>query len=119
VGSVYYSVFPKRPEHPRGRIEKIISEMNHERTWQRLSRILILISLCILGLAIVDNASAQQQQPTVRGKSKGAVPGEDVASLLREAASLLQAASSTKPSLWCVARWPQRHPMLTRIIYSA
>src|SRR5229473_2370942 len=70
--------------------------MNRDRTSQRLARIVILISLCILGRAIVDNASAQQQQqPTANGKSKGrSVSGEDpkdVASLLREAASLLQA----------------------------
>src|SRR5260370_22065680 len=90
-GSVYYSVFPKRPEHPRAEQKKIVSEMTHERTWQRLASIVSVFSVCILGLAILDNASAQQQQPTVRGKSKGAVSREDVASLLREAASLLQA----------------------------
>jgi tetratricopeptide (TPR) repeat protein len=66
--------------------------MNRDRRWQRLVRIVSVVSVCILGLAIVDNASAQQQQPPASGKSKGrAVSREDVASLLREAASLLQA----------------------------
>src|SRR5882724_2361760 len=83
--------FPQRPEHPRGRIEKIISEMNRDRTWHRLVGIVSLVSLCFLGLAVFDKTSAQQQQPTVRGKSKGAVPAEDIASLLHEAALLLQA----------------------------
>src|SRR5882672_12380720 len=66
--------------------------MNRERTWQRLSRIVILVSLCIIGLAILDNSSARQQQPTVSGESKGkSVSREDVPSLLHEAALLLQA----------------------------
>jgi len=65
--------------------------MNRDRTVERI-RIVSIVSVCILGLAVVINASAQQQQPTVGGKSKGrAVSREDVASLLNKAASLLQA----------------------------
>ena len=65
--------------------------MNCDRTWQRLVRIVSLVSVCFLGLAVFDKVSAQQQQPTVTGKSKGrSVSREDVASLLHEAALLLQ-----------------------------
>src|SRR5712692_3470450 len=69
--------------------------MNSGRTWKLLIRIVSLTGLCFSGLTVFDRVWAQQQQPTVRGKSKGrSVSGEepkDVAALLREAASLLQA----------------------------
>jgi Tfp pilus assembly protein PilF len=49
-------------------------------------------SVCFLGLAFFDNIPAQQQQPTGTGKSKDrSVSHVDVASLLHEAALLLQA----------------------------
>jgi tetratricopeptide (TPR) repeat protein len=66
--------------------------MNRDRTWQRLVRIVSLVSLCFLGSALVDKASGQQQQPTVRGKSRArSASNEDVALMLLQAVSLLQA----------------------------
>lgn len=62
--------------------------MSLYRTWQRLVRIVLLVSACFLILAHTSKAPAQRQRP------KTTVPSdqrEDVASLLREAASLLQA----------------------------
>src|SRR4029453_403903 len=71
--------------------KKITFEMNCDRTWQRLVCIVSLVSVCFLGLVAFDRVSAQQQQPKVTGKSKGrSVSREDVASLLHQAALLLQ-----------------------------
>ena len=66
--------------------------MNRDRTWQRLVRIVSLVILCFLGFALLSKASPRPQQPTVTGKSKArSVSREDIASLLQEAALLLQA----------------------------
>src|SRR4029434_7523775 len=51
--------------------KKITFEMNCDRTWQRLVCIVSLVSVCFLGLVAFDRVSAQQQPPTVTGKSKG------------------------------------------------
>ena len=88
--SVYYSVFPDAL-NIRRQDKEIISEMNCDGIWQRLVRIVSLVSVCFLGLAVFDKISAQQQQPTVTGKSKArSISREDVASLLHQAALLLQ-----------------------------
>src|SRR6202171_2126020 len=60
--------------------------MNCDRTWQDLVRIFSLVVLGAAGFGVFDKAvPAQQQQPTTR------LQHQDVASMLGEAASFLQA----------------------------
>jgi tetratricopeptide (TPR) repeat protein len=66
--------------------------MNHDRKWQRLVGQVSLVGMCFLGLTVLGRVSAQQPQSTIKGESKhGSLQREDIASLLHEAASLLQA----------------------------
>jgi hypothetical protein len=99
--------------------------MNFDRTSQGRARSVSLTTLSLIALVVCNGFAApftlaQQRRSSGAAKSKSvAASSEDVASLLRQAAELLQAGNSTKRCRLFVVRLRLRRRMRTRITFSA